>query len=80
MRAFKNSNSFQNHHGRAAAQVLVAAVLMTRVTEVAALILASRVIKIIKAIKAVTINNPARGGQQLQQSGYQSHPKQLNSG
>ena len=46
---------------RAAAQVLVAAVLMAQVKEVVVLILASMVIKIIKAIKAVTINNPARG-------------------
>ena len=47
--------------GRATAHVLVAAVLMTRFTEVAVLIPAFRVIKIIKAIRAVTINNLARG-------------------
>ena len=55
--------------GQAAAQVLVAAVLMARVTEVAVLISASRVtntikvirVVIIKVIRVVTINNPARG-------------------
>ena len=33
----------------------------------------------IKAIRVVIINSPVRGDQQ-QQSGYQSNPKQLNSG
>ena len=47
--------------GRAAAQVLVVVVLMARVTVVAILIPASRVIKTIKVIRVVTINNPARG-------------------
>ena len=61
MRALKDSNSFQNHHGTGEAQPLVATVLMARVMEVAALIPASRVIKIIKAIRVVTTNNPARG-------------------
>ena len=47
--------------GRAAAQVLVAAVLMARVTVVAVLVPASRVTKTIKVIRVVTINNPVRG-------------------
>ena len=63
--------------GQAAAQVLVAAVLMARVTEVAVLISASRVtntikvirvviikvirVVIIKVIRAVIINNPVKG-------------------
>ena len=51
---------------RAAAQVLVAAVHMTRVTEVAALIPVFRATRIIRAVlikvaKVVTINNLAKG-------------------
>ena len=47
--------------GRAAAQVLVVAVLMARVTVVAVLILISRVTQAIKAVRVVIINSPDRG-------------------
>ena len=48
--------------GRAAAQVLVVAVLMARVTVVVVVLIpSSRVTKTIKVIRVVTINNLVRG-------------------
>jgi len=61
MRAFKNSNSFQNHHGPGGGSGSGGGGSHDPGYGGGVLISAFRVIKIIKAIRVVTINNPARG-------------------